>query len=282
MFPSPLGYDVKWTSKLIRRDVKNLKTKYLSKLKNKFTKAAKASAPPHAPEEVDTVVVEPESLQRVAKPSTEAQSQVDFTTSYELLETKLKELYASRDRDMPGEERWKYRGSWLLLHMAIQACPSNDSYNVFREGAAAPEDSSMLLELLRFSTVVTSWGLYGAKVSQMPTPPYSKRDSDHARYDSAYSAISFGHLRSNRIARSTTVLPPVQVWYAILEAAADRRVITSVAEDVLAYIWPEKNAADILDQIGHPAKQFREDAELRHKFRELLFPEYDILVQGCC
>lgn len=221
-----------------------------------------------------------------------------FTTSYELLEIKLKELYVSRNRDMPGEERWKYRGSWLLLHMAIQACPSNDSYDVFREGAAAPEDSSMLLELLRkwtllfystgstnsvtgFSTVVTSSGLYGAKVSQMPTAPYSKRDSDHARYDSAYSAISFGHLRSNRIARSTTVLPPLQVWYAILEAAADRRVITSVAEDILAYIWPEKNAADILDQIGHPAKQFREDAELRHKFRELLFPEYDILVQGC-
>lgn len=50
---------------------------------------------------------------------------------------------------MMPDDRWKYRGSWLVLHMAVQACPSNDSYNIFRDEKIAPNESASLLEVLR-------------------------------------------------------------------------------------------------------------------------------------
>jgi hypothetical protein len=40
-------------------------------------------------------------------------------TLHELLENRLKTLYASRDRYAAQDVRWKFRGSFLLLHMAI-------------------------------------------------------------------------------------------------------------------------------------------------------------------
>ncbi|CAO2657942.1 Nn.00g072020.m01.CDS01 [Neocucurbitaria sp. VM-36] len=312
MISSPLPYNVKWTVRLIRRDVKDLKSKYAAKLKNKFTKAAKESVPICPQDEFDTIIVEPDNPKHNAELSTpetastrfptseftdlrsntaitvpteytedpEVEGQTGFTTLYELLETKLKELYASRDRDMSEEERWKFRGSWLLLHMAIQACPSNDSYNIFRENASALDESKMLLELLHLGTVNAS-RVPRDKVSQMPTEPYTKHGTDHARYDSAFSTVSFGTSQPQRTTKPSIVPSHSQIWHAIFEASTNHSKVTSVAEDILAYVWPEKNAADILDHIGHPGKQFCEDAELRQKFREVLFPGYDMLAGGC-
>ena len=46
MIPSPLRYDVHWTSKLLRRDVKKLTTQFTTKLKTVFNpKGAKTSVP---------------------------------------------------------------------------------------------------------------------------------------------------------------------------------------------------------------------------------------------
>ncbi|KAF1851576.1 uncharacterized protein K460DRAFT_401590 [Cucurbitaria berberidis CBS 394.84] len=314
MVSSPLPYDVRWTSKLIRRDIKDLKSKCVAKFKNMFTKAAKASIPSHPQDEkFEAAAGECESFERVAErsiPETastefprsdstnlrsstattaptelteepETNSQKGFTTLYELLETKLKELYTSRERDLPDEERWKFRGSCLLLHMAIQACPSNDSYNIFREGKSAPDESKMLLELLQLGTA-KACNIPGNKVSEMPAEPYTKRNSEHARYDSAFSTVSLGSLQPPNLTKPSKAPPPSQIWHTILQASTGHTKITSVAEDILTYVWPEKNAADILDQIGHPEKQFHEDSELRLQFRRILFPEYDALVKGSC
>lgn len=48
MIPSPVPYNLRWTAKLIHRDVKSLAAKYTAKLKSKFTsKDTQVSAPLH-------------------------------------------------------------------------------------------------------------------------------------------------------------------------------------------------------------------------------------------
>ena len=58
--------------------------------------------------------------------------------------------------------------------------------------------------------------------------------------------------------------------------------MTLLAQDLLSYIWPEKNPAQAIDSIGNSSKKFSDadDAELRIAFRELLFLEYDVLTSG--
>jgi hypothetical protein len=85
-------------------------------------------------------------------------------TLHELLENRLKTLYASRDRYAAHDVRWKFRGSFLLLHMAIQAHPSNDSYDIFRDGKNAPDEGMSAADLLQPTT----------KVSKMPAEPYTQ------------------------------------------------------------------------------------------------------------
>jgi hypothetical protein len=52
-----------------------------------------------------------------------------------------------------------------------------------------------------------------------------------------------------------------------------------IAQVLLQWVWLEKKAADIIVQIGNPARKLSDadDAELRRRLRELLFPEYDAL-----
>ncbi|KAH7394360.1 hypothetical protein BKA66DRAFT_567310 [Pyrenochaeta sp. MPI-SDFR-AT-0127] len=312
MIRSALPYDFCWTSKLIRRDIRDLKSKYVGKIKQRFTTRLIESYAPTYPEvEFDAVIAEPIVIQHVERHSDDSTSTAVNTESrqedsvgvrssaatsistkysdnadivsqqetlYKLLESKLKESYASRDRNMSHEDRWRFRGSWLLLHMAIQACPSNDCYNIFRDKNDVPDESQLLLELLQLSHTHSS-SAHTNTISKMPTEPYAKHMKDNGRYDSAISAVSLGPT-PQQPKMQATVSSPVHIWHAILEAATDASKNVSVAEDILGTVWPEKDAAELIYQVGHPSKQLREDesAELREKFRMALFPEYKTLV----
>jgi hypothetical protein len=80
--------------------------------------------------------------------SPEASSEECPGTLYELLESRLWATYASLDRNASHEDRWRFGGSWLLLYKAIQTCPSNDSYNILRDGTQDANENMMLLGML--------------------------------------------------------------------------------------------------------------------------------------
>lgn len=202
---------------------------------------------------------------------------------YNLLETNLKALYAARNRVLDVEERWLYRGSWLLLYIAIQACSSNDSYDILRDEKVAPSESELLLEILQLNASSTAT-IPTTKVSRMPQMPYSKRISDHLRYDSAFSTVSSVPAAYDAVSATKVqvIVPtPAQIWRAILEASTDQSKTTPVAEAILGYVWPEKDATIFLYEIGHPQKRLGdgETDQLHTRFQELLFPEYEELVQ---
>jgi hypothetical protein len=238
MLSSNLPYNASWTAKLLRRDAR------------KFIEARRPSVRQQAKKEE---VMNDRGGARHIEPLDVAASTVEpVNTLYELLDSRLKALYASRDRYAAHEVRWKFRGSWLLLHMAIQACPSNDSYDIFRNGRSSPEKGTFSADLLMNTT----------KVSKMPAQLYTSRISDDSRIDSVF------HLAPTR-----TPPPASQIWFAMLEAANDSTKMIPLAENILQWVWPEKNAVDIIDQLGNPGKRFSDtdDAELCRKLRELLF-----------
>lgn len=177
---------------------------------------------------------------------------------------------------MSHDDRWRFRGAWLLLYMAIQACPSNDSYDIFRDGNTGLCDNEAFLELLPLSNTA-SLSAPTNKSSQMRAESHSKRTNDNGRYDSACSTVALDPDSQSPISSAS------RIWYAIFGAADNGSKTVSVANDVLGFIWPEKDAAEVLYQLGHPTKQLREDesAELREKFRMVLFPEYMNLVKNC-
>jgi hypothetical protein len=167
MISSSLPYGLLWTSKLIRRDLKSLTTKCTSKLRSLFTSPADTSAPScdvfdeiESPTDANDLHFSTTTSFRSFDSSvggyatstapTEATSMSAecHNTLYSMLSTKLKELYASRQRDLSPDERWRFRGSWLLLDMATQNCTSNPSYDILRSGYAAPSEGALLLEVL--------------------------------------------------------------------------------------------------------------------------------------
>jgi hypothetical protein len=256
---SPMGF--KWTASLLHRDVKALKSKYTTKITSALSrKHAKASRSPHQHtaerSTIDSAVVsvqvdEVPNQQLGDTPDTAASSTTTSvcdteevpSTRYEVLDTKLKALYASRDRDVSHAERWRFRGSWLVLYMAIQACPSNDCYKVFRG-----EESSSSSQ----------------PISPMPAAIYSQPSQDGVRYDSAFSTV---------LAPKSTE----QLWLAVIEGAGDPANLMAAVEELMQSVWPEGNAKVILERVGDPAKTFERDAELMARLRELLFPGYEAL-----
>lgn len=173
MVPSP--YSVRWTSKLIYRDFKGLAANCTSKLKSLFSTYTNAPAPgSHTHIEIEPPI-ESEALHDISWPSSvhsfdssadddsslivpadgtqrSADNLDTVDTLYGLLTTKLKMLYASRERYAPLEERWKFRGAWLLLDMATQCCASNPSFSISRGEHSAADEASLLLQVLREST----------------------------------------------------------------------------------------------------------------------------------
>lgn len=276
-----LPYDIRWTAKLIRRDVRDLRRKYTTRLKHTFKPdEIPEGASLHQAKETERTMEVPEGVQHIDHSSEhvsedsiyskalqgvpEISSEKCPSTLYELSEGRLRGTYASRDRNASHEDRWRFRGSWLLLYKVIQACPSNDSYDVLQNGARDANEKRMLLRMLQLSTGRTQ--SFTHKVSKMPAAPYSRHNSDHDRYDSMLS-------------NATTLTPTsstAQIWLSILEATNDARKIAPMAEELLQYIWPENKNVDIIEQIGAPRRKFSDadDAELRVKLRELLCPEF--------
>lgn len=172
---TPTPYSVRWTSKLICRDIKSVAARCTRKARGLFSRAVATDASvstfdtvqaefdlpmesitsfddAHATQECSPAV--PFTLGNCdsATPSVSEQGQKTSNTLYHLLTANLKESYSLRDRDLPMSERWAFRGAWLLLHMATQFCSSNPSYMIC-SNIPSPDEATLLLEVLRKFTV---------------------------------------------------------------------------------------------------------------------------------
>jgi hypothetical protein len=182
-------------------------------------------------------------------------------TLYEFLEDSLKAVYTTRNRNMSDRHRWLFRGSWMILWSALQACPSNACYDIL----GGPTESMTLLDLLEHKFAPTSSP--PLPVSRMPVALY-EGGTGRVRIDSAVAADP-----SHKFAASK--LAALDLWYGILEAATDASKVISMAESLLVHACPEMNAVKAIETIGNPSKQFHGDDELRLRFRDLLFPSYN-------
>jgi hypothetical protein len=152
--------------------------------------------------------------------------------------------------------------------MALQACPSNDAFDVFR--CAKLNDSARVLELLQKYDSAATTSSMPQKVSKMLAAPY-EGTNNHSRVDSAISN-GFG------AAPGASPLTTSELWYGILEGASDASKTALIAERLLVCVWPDKDAFEILHTIGHPGKKFDSEDDLRLRLRDLLFPGYNGLV----
>ena len=268
----PVSYNLGWTAKLLRRDLRVLRMKLTTrlKLKSKPGEAAKDTSEPKNLHYVNRLPMDVSEATAYSSPQgdvlddePETDSEKCNDTLYELLEGRLRATYASRNRDVSHQDRWRFRGSWLLLYKAIQTCASNDGCDILRACAHDTNEKRLLLETVQSNTNRNRLPFH--EVSKMPAAPYTKHDSDHSRYDSMLS-------------NATTLTPtpsPAQIWLSILEATNDAERIAPMAQELLQYTWSGKEAVDIIEQIGDPHKKFpdADDAELRVKFRQLLCSE---------
>ncbi|KAH7086504.1 hypothetical protein FB567DRAFT_561185 [Paraphoma chrysanthemicola] len=258
------SYKFRLAASLLRRDMHDLKVK----VKHRLSSAKSASnSSSTVPEHLLRAIDEPVEPHNVGMVETEAQKVDVPSTLYQVLEGRLKALYASRDRTMSHQDRFRFHGSWLVLWTALQACPSNESFDIFRE--KLPE-SAHISELLRVYDSAPTTPSPHQKVSKMPAAPY-EGVTQRLRVDSAVSYV---------VDAAPGTLKPTtsQLWYGILEGASDASKTALIAEDLLECIWPGENAVDILDAIGHPGKNFGGEDELRSQLRNLLFPGYNDLV----
>ncbi|RAR06250.1 MFS general substrate transporter [Stemphylium lycopersici] len=228
MVSSQLPYNVQWTAKLIRRDIRDLRSKCTAKLKRKNKSIKVEPDLPLHPEISNKHVAEwrggaqctdTPSLSlhesSVYSPSQEETPTIPGIgcgnhddTLYTRLESNLKTIYATRNCDMTHQARWRFRGSWLLLYKAIQACPSNDSFGISEDSGRPPNESRMLLEMLQRSSkrreTTTS------SISEMAVEPNARRIK-HVRSDSMFTDA----------ATPPSPLPPAEIWLHILEATND-------------------------------------------------------------
>jgi hypothetical protein len=124
-----------------------------------------------------------------------------------------------------------------------------------------------LLDILEHKFATTSSPDH--QVTETP-PALYEGSKDHVRIDSIIGADPVGVPAESK---------PItlQLWYDILEAATDASKIALVAENLLVYAWPEKNATETIKTVGNPQERFRDDDELRLRLRDLLFPNYNTL-----
>lgn len=204
------------------------------------------------------------------------------STLYGLLSNKLKELYTSRKRDLSLQERWIFRGAWLVLNLATQFCASNSSHAVFKGSSSSISEAALLLEvvpksisdveqqvLIPFEEQNASKpvDLPASRVSQMPRVPYTKRNDDSKRHDSVFSTVP--------------IHPPLPssmalLWYTIRVGATDRQKTLLAAECLLGHVWPEKDATAFLKVVGDPAERLGEveDTEPQRRLGHMLYPEH--------
>lgn len=134
---------MRWACKLVCRDLKALASRCNNRVRGLVSnllgeadytvRIENEDEPACAPSERDEVDNEPrfeaESVHTVPSSSsrtvpdrnstlpTEASQAIleRPTTLYNLLSQNLKDLYASRERDLPHGERWIFRGAWLIF-----------------------------------------------------------------------------------------------------------------------------------------------------------------------
>jgi hypothetical protein len=84
MLSSALPYNPRWTAKLIRRDVHNIKAKAITKIKARFSHTSSKTTA-SSPEQVDVVVVEPEGPRSIETSASATGSAVStFSSLYHL------------------------------------------------------------------------------------------------------------------------------------------------------------------------------------------------------
>lgn len=277
MVPAPVPYDLRWTAKLLRRDVRTLKKKAITKLKASFPPtSSKPSATfrsttnsvkvkPIIPQCVQSTPLVPQNEVRNSRAPHAASSDIfvkHAETLYELLEGHLKTTWASRDRDVCHKNHWLFRGAWLVLWMALQACPSNTSYDIFEDPKA--DETALLLDLARITAAKTFSTTH--RISKMPAAPF-EGSNVHFRYDSVWDSDVSGAFNASKPTYS-------QLWHSILDGATDVTKTASAAKELLSCVWEGVNVDEILDAIGDPAKQFERDDDLRSEIRDLLIPSY--------
>ncbi|KAH7391060.1 hypothetical protein DE146DRAFT_724384 [Phaeosphaeria sp. MPI-PUGE-AT-0046c] len=267
MISAPVPYDPRWTAKLLGRDVRNLKNKAITKLKARFSSTYyKPSTTFQSTADSIPLVAQNEVKNARVQYAASSDSLVKhIDTLYELLEGHLKTTWASRDRDVSHKYRWQFRGGWLVLWMALQACPSNPSYNIL-EGAKTDE-TALLLDLASITDMKTPSTI--PRISTMPAAPF-EGNRDHIRFDSVLGGDALG-------AHDIPEPSYAQLWHSILEGATDATKTASAAKELLSCVWKGENADNILETMGDPAKHFEHDDELRIAIRDLLFPSYTAL-----
>lgn len=82
MISNPLPYNPRWAAKLLRRDVRVLKTKVARKVKARFSPSSPSppSPPQTVQEHVDVVPIEAEVLQDIESPEPAAHSAVSTSS----------------------------------------------------------------------------------------------------------------------------------------------------------------------------------------------------------
>ncbi|KAH9863776.1 hypothetical protein J1614_009708 [Plenodomus biglobosus] len=266
-----LGYNPKHTATLIRRDCKDIKTKAMAKVKSMFrrkTVRTSKSAERQASEEgntlqndsMETSIVRPEVVERVSeplqktimKPVTDtsanpvAEDKAVIETIYGTMRDNLQVLKGSRDKQAPNEKRWHFLGCWLLLHMAVEYFPSNPLYEALGCGKTADADAAVRAKIIQHTTAATF------HASQ--------------RCDEVLDTVTFS---------------AEHWWKAIWEATTSHNQAEVVAEALVRHVWPENDAAKVLQLIGSPYEKFFEfdAAELRRRLQVLLLPGLDVALR---
>jgi hypothetical protein len=301
MVPTP--YNVRWTAKLIRRDLKGIAAKCTSKVRGLFkrTPVDTSDLSSHVTQADTDAVTDGESVfydafetldrSSLIGPDTDGNDSIVptegrdnisevFVIQYQFLTAIHKDLFASLKRDLLCKERWLFRGSWLLLHQAIQYCASNPIYEIWKDSTSEVEDAAALepvprkyaqalncSQLIYFEehTLPLSTNCRPSRVSQMPAMVYAQRGNVHNRHDSIFSTFS---------TRPASPISQEELWYVIQAGASDRTKTALAAEYLLNHVWNEKDALAMLDVMGDPAKKLsgEDETELRKRLGQALFP----------
>jgi hypothetical protein len=184
---------------------------------------------------------------------------------FDTLEGHLRTLWDARDRNTNLDDRWYFRGSWLVLMMALQAWPSSTSYGIF-DGPKVDVEA-LLTEITELAMAKAS--RTPRRVERMTDEPFL-RAPNRPRFDSLFGEGPPG-------VYVDTKTTPAHLWCGILEAAKDETKTIETVEELLTFVWPDVHVPKLIAEIGNPAKRFREDEELRHALRGALFPEYDTI-----
>lgn len=296
MLPTP--YDMRWTSRLICRDLKGLAARCTNRVRNLLSNTS-GTLNTLRIEHKDTIMCAlPQFNEDDFKPSVDAEAITDTTTPctvplslsgtvadsnstlpteisqaspecpvtlYRLLSQKLECLYSSRERDLPHIERWVFRGAWLILHMATQYCASNPTHDVLNPGASRSNETALLLEILRKYFSFSECQLLTWVKEYSTSNPVKRNTSQVSQMRTVPFTESDATSRRHdsvydTISKRCLSNPTSALfWYTIFIGASDRMKTVQAAQHLLEHVWPERDASAMLELVGNPAKRLQED-----------------------